>query len=112
MQDKMPAESMLPDLASALGLAPPPATPQATLQVAAQVAALLKAADPARPRDALQKATGLADRKHFRKTYLNPLLKAGWLVPTLPGKPNSPLQKYFLTEAGRDWLAKYKSLFP
>ncbi len=106
MHDKMLINGMLSDLASALGML----TMQVTPQVAPQVASLLGCADQIQSRDALQKAAGLTDRKHFRKTYLNPLIKAGWLAPTLPDKPNSPLQKYSLTDAGRAWLAKYESL--
>lgn len=96
----------LGDLASAMGLA----TAQVTPQVVAQVAKMLKAAIHARPREELQKDAGLADREHYRKTYLNPLLHAGWLAPTLPDKPTSRLQKYYLTETGRAWLVKIESI--
>jgi hypothetical protein len=31
---------------------------------------------------------------HFQMVYLNPLLAAGWLQQTIPGKPRSRLQRY------------------
>jgi hypothetical protein len=51
-------------------------------------------------RDALQIALGLRDRKSFRERYLKPALDGGLVEMTLPGKPNSRLQKYRLTEKG------------
>ncbi|WFE69099.1 hypothetical protein P8S54_02030 [Thiomicrospira sp. R3] len=49
-----------------------------------------------RTRAELQAFCGLHDREHFRKSLLKPLLDAGWLQRTLPDKPNSPNQRYFL----------------
>jgi predicted HTH transcriptional regulator len=96
--------SRLTELASALGLS----TPQATPQVTAQVTKVLLAADAelGRSRDELQRAIEMSDREHFRKTYLEPLLTAGWLERTLPDKPTSPHQRYRLTEKGRSWLSE------
>ena len=37
---------------------------------------------------------GLVDRKHFRKRYLQPMLKNGWLKMTIPAAPRSSLQRY------------------
>lgn len=37
---------------------------------------------------------GLTDAKHFRKTYLKPLLAKGKIGMTIPNKPNSRNQKY------------------
>jgi hypothetical protein len=54
----------------------------------------------------LQAATGLTDREHFRKAYLEPLLAAGWLEMTLPDKPQSPRQRYRTTKQGRTVLAE------
>ncbi len=48
---------------------------------------------------------GLKDRLHFVREYLSPALKAGLIEMTIPDKPNSRLQKYRLTEAGRAFLA-------
>ena len=52
----------------------------------------------------LQHAVGLKDSKSFRERYIAPALAAGLVEMTLPDKPNSPLQKYRLTEKGRHWL--------
>lgn len=92
----------LEQIANVLGL--PPA--QVTAQVAAQVVEVLSAAasDP-RTRAELQSAAGIKHREHFRKTYTEPLVSAGWLEQTIPDKPTSRHQRYRLTEQGRAWLA-------
>ncbi|OGV40451.1 MAG: hypothetical protein A2X48_15195 [Lentisphaerae bacterium GWF2_49_21] len=38
------------------------------------------------------------------KRLIRKLLEEGKIEPTIPGKPTSRLQKYRLTEKGRDWL--------
>ena len=55
-------------------------------------------------REAIQNALGLHDRKSFRERYLKPALAEGMIEMTLPDKPNSRLQKYRLTDKGRQWL--------
>ena len=83
----------------------PAVTPQVTPQVTAQVEKVLGAtANEARSRAELQTATGMVDREHFRKTYVEPLVTAGWLERAIPAKPTSRLQKYRLTAKGRNWL--------
>lgn len=79
---------------------------QVTPQVTPQVESLLARIDGEMSRQALQGALGLADREHFRKTYLMPALVAGLIEMTRPGKPNSRLQRYRLTELGRQVLSK------
>lgn len=59
-------------------------------------------------REALQAALVLQDRKSFRLRYLQPALAAGLVEMRLPDKPNSRLQRYRLTEQGRQWLALHK----
>jgi hypothetical protein len=49
----------------------------------------------------LQEKLGLSDRKSFRTLYLAPAMVQGLVEFTLPDKPNSRLQKYRLTAAGR-----------
>ena len=53
-------------------------------------------------RKSLQKALGLKNDEYFRKAYLIPALSAGLIAMTIPDKPNSPLQRYRLTEKGRN----------
>ena len=57
-------------------------------------------------REALQSTLGLRDRKSFRERYLNPALDDGLIEMTVPGKPNSRLQKYRLSDKGHQWLAQ------
>jgi predicted transcriptional regulator len=52
----------------------------------------------------LQEKVGLSDRKSFTKNYLNPALEQGLIEMTIPEKPNSRLQKYRLTGAGKYFL--------
>jgi predicted HTH transcriptional regulator len=94
-------EQSLQELASALGLTIAQVTPQVTAQVEKVLDAT---ANEARSREELQTVTGMIDREHFRKAYIEPLVTAGWLERTIPDKPTSRLQKYRLTPKGRDWL--------
>ncbi len=50
---------------------------------------------------------GLRDEKHFRERYQQTAVSSGLIEMTLPGKPNSRLQKYRLTTQGRAWLAQH-----
>jgi ATP-dependent DNA helicase RecG len=56
-------------------------------------------------RQAIQGALRLADREHFRKSYLAPAIEQGVIEMTLPDKPNSRSQRYRLTALGQRWLA-------
>lgn len=49
----------------------------------------------------LQEKLRLSDRKSFRVLYLAPAMEQGLVEFTLPDKPNSRLQKYRLTAAGK-----------
>ena len=49
-------------------------------------------------------ALGLSHRPTFRRNYLNPALAQGYVERTIPDKPNSPVQKYRLTEKGRQLI--------
>lgn len=46
----------------------------------------------------------LNDRTKFKNNYINPLLNEQLLKLTIPEKPNSPNQKYVLTEKGSNLL--------
>lgn len=54
----------------------------------------------------LMAALGLAHKASFRVGYLRPALTAGLIEMTHPDTPNSPAQRYRLTEAGRRALAR------
>jgi hypothetical protein len=62
--------------------------------VTPQVKALHKTLVGTMNRDELQSALQLKDRKSFRERYLKPALEAGLIEMTIPGKPNSRLQRY------------------
>jgi Fic family protein len=81
--------------------------PQVAPQVTPQVGELLAAIQGEMGREVLQTALGLADRKSFRERYLKPALTDGLIEMTIPDKPNSRLQKYRLTDKGRQWLAQH-----
>jgi len=80
--------------------------PQVSPQGSPQVSGLLAASRGEMGREALQSALGLSDRKSFRERYLKPALAEGLIEMTIPDKPNSRLQKYRLTDKGRQWLAQ------
>lgn len=75
----------------------PEATPEATPEVLRMVSAI----QGEMTRAEIQKKLGLADEKHFREKYQQPGLKLGVIEMTVPDKPQSPLQKYRLTSAGK-----------
>ena len=56
-------------------------------------------------RERLMAQLSLRDREHFRTGYRVPALEAGLVEMALPDKPTSRLQKYRLTEAGRQMQA-------
>jgi ATP-dependent DNA helicase RecG len=67
-------------------------TPQDTRQD--RINALLDYCSMPKTRDEMHQFLGLSDRRHFRKTILNPLLESGQIKMTIPDKPNSRNQKY------------------
>ena len=77
-------------------------------QVTPQVGELVLALQGEMSREALQTTLSLQDRKSFRERYLRPALADGLIEMTIPDKPNSRLQKYRLTDKGRQWLAGQK----
>src|SRR5258708_37058886 len=58
-----------------------------------------------RKRSELLKHLSLSNHNDNVKKYLEPLEAAGLLAKTLPDKPQSPKQKYSLTEKGRALLS-------
>lgn len=80
--------------------------PQVGPHVTLQVSELLAAIQGEMGRKALQAVLSLSDRKSFRERYLKPALADGLIEMTIPDKPNSRLQKYRLTDKGRQWLTQ------
>ena len=84
----------------------PPKPPSSTPQVTPQVEKLLKVLNNELSREQLQERLKLIDRKHFRTDYLQPAIKAGLVAMTIPDKPNSSKQKYYLTEMGIQFVVE------
>ena len=87
----------------------PPSIPQVNFQaipLVAQMQRLLQAISGEMTRRSLQAKLGLKDPAHFRKTYLNPAIQAGFIEAALPDKPHSRLQRYRLTPVGQAALAR------
>ncbi|MCC6496679.1 MAG: hypothetical protein IT193_10540 [Propionibacteriaceae bacterium] len=80
--------------------------PQVTTQVTTQVKRLIAALDGELERDELQAQLGLRNREHFRRRILVPAIDAGLVEMTDPASPNSPRQRYRLTDLGRRLRAK------
>ena len=76
-------------------------TAQPTPEVTPEVKRLLAAMTGDMSRAEIQAKLGLKDEKHFREAYLQPAAALGLIEMTVPGKPNSRLQKYRLTAKGR-----------
>jgi ATP-dependent DNA helicase RecG len=53
----------------------------------------------------LMTPSGRTNRTKFRAQIVAPLIDAGLLEMTVPGKPKSPNQRYRTTEAGKRMLA-------
>ena len=56
-------------------------------------------------REQLQTVLKLKDRKPFRERYLLPALASDLIKMTLPEKPKSSLQKYYLTTRGKQVIS-------
>jgi len=65
---------------------------------------ILKVCKEPRLRDEIQKCVNLKHREYFRSVILNPLIKAGLIVMTIPDKPQSSKQKYVTTKRGKALL--------
>ena len=80
-------------------------TPQVALQVTPQVELEVKelifAISGEHSRSELQEILKLSDRKNFTEKYLKPALDLELIERTIPDKPNSRLQRYRLTDKGR-----------
>ena len=74
-------------------------------QVRGQVLRLIKVLNKENlPVRVLMEKLELNSRDKFLKNYLTPALEAGLVEMTQPNSPNSPTQRYVLTEEGRKLL--------
>lgn len=97
----------LPDTASRvawMGVAAEAKTP-VTGEVTGEIRQLVLALTDELTRKQIQGALGLKGADHFRNACLVPAIAAGLVEMTIPEKPRSRLQKYRLTEAGRQLQA-------
>ena len=81
-------------------------TQQDIQQDTQQVNELLKVFKGVHSRSELQEMLSLSDRENFRKNYLQPAIAAGLVALTIPDKPTSRNQKYYLTEKGKRKISK------
>ncbi len=79
-----------------------------TQQVTQQVLRLLSACVGEMSRAELMKEVDIRDRVSFARNYLEPSLEKGFVEMTQPDSPNSPTQKYRLTEKGKLILEQVK----
>ena len=56
----------------------------------------------------LKELYGWSNTTKFKAKYIAPLIDAQIVAMTLPDKPTSPNQRYFLTEVGKSLLANMK----
>lgn len=73
-----------------------------------QVKELLKVFKDIHNREDLQNLLNLSDREYFRKNYLNPAIEQGFVALTIPDKPTSSKQQYYLTDKGKEFLETLK----
>ena len=78
---------------------------EVTPEVTPEVKRLLTALQGEMGRAELMKALGLKDEKHFREHYQQTAMNQGLVEMTIPDKPRSRLQKYRLTDLGKQMLA-------
>ena len=64
---------------------------------------LLSALKGEMSRDEIAESLGLS-KPHVQRAYLRPCLERGWVDRTIPDKPSSVNQRFFLTDRGRDRL--------
>ncbi|EPC08674.1 Fic family protein, partial [Myroides odoratimimus] len=77
------------------------ATIHDTMQDSPQVIELLKAFIDIHSREELQEKLGLLNRDNFRRNYLQAALEREYIALTIPDKPTSRNQRYYLTEKGK-----------
>ena len=83
----------------------PEVIPEVTPEVTPEVLRMLALLQGEMTRQELMQQLGLRDEKHFRQRYQQAAITLGAIEMTLPDTPRSRLQKYRLTEAGRQMQA-------
>ena len=78
-----------------------PQVPRKYLESSPQAVRVLQFCAEYQLRNEIQEHIGLFDREHFRKTLLKPLIENLLLKMSQADKPNSPKQKYMITEKGK-----------
>ena len=71
-----------------------------------EISNLIKVITGVLSRKEIQDKLNFKDSESFRKNYLKPALEKGLISMTLPDKPTSPAQRYYLTDLG-ELLKKY-----
>ena len=56
-------------------------------------------------RDEIAESLGLS-KSHLQRAYLRPCLDRGWVARTIPDKPSSVKQRFFLTDKGKSRLRR------
>lgn len=74
-----------------------------TPQVTPQVVKLVLVLEGELSRQEIQDKLDLAARKNLKERYINPALEIKFIEMTIPDKPNTPKQKYRLTEKGKQY---------
>jgi len=67
---------------------------------------VLAIGDASKSREELAKAVDISSRGYFQDNYLTPALRYGYIARTLPDKPKSKNQRYYLTDKGLALLAE------
>ncbi|MDR1827706.1 MAG: hypothetical protein LBR29_05205, partial [Methylobacteriaceae bacterium] len=73
-------------------------------QVTPEITRMLAVIDGELTRRDIMDRLDLRDINHFREEYQQIAVSAGLIEMTIPDKPNSRLQKYRLTQKGKDVL--------
>ncbi|PKR80718.1 transcriptional regulator [Brumimicrobium salinarum] len=76
--------------------------PQVTPQVTPQVKKLIWAISDEMGREEIQTKLNLSDKRNYRENYQKPAINLDLIEMTIPEKPNSSLQKYRLTDKGKE----------
>jgi len=85
----------------------PDSTMEVTMEVTTEVKRLLKVISGEQTKKELKTLLKLRNDEHFRKMYLVPAIKLGFIEMTIPNKPRSSKQRYRLTKEGKSYLKQY-----